>query len=86
MAKDTSAKAYWRANLCVLTCLLMIWAAVSFGGSILWVDQLNAFSIGGFKLGFWLAQQGSIVVFFLLILAYVLLMNRLDRKYDLQEE
>ncbi|MEX2577430.1 MAG: DUF4212 domain-containing protein [Verrucomicrobiales bacterium] len=72
---------YWRANLKCLAVLLSIWFVVSYGFGILFVDQLNQIQIGGFKLGFWFAQQGSIYVFVLLIGVYVLLMNRLDRRY-----
>ena len=86
MSTQEKSNAYWRANLRILACLLAIWFSVSFGGSILWVDRLDAITIGGFKLGFWLAQQGSIVVFVLLIVIYVVLMNRLDRKYGLNEQ
>ena len=76
---------YWRAHLRILAALLGIWALVSFGLSILFVDQLDRIRIGGFKLGFWFAQQGSIYVFLILIFAYVRLMNRLDRRYDVDE-
>lgn len=61
--------------------LLAIWAVVSLGCSILLADWLNQFHIGGFPLGFWFAQQGSIVVFLALILIYALLLNALDRKH-----
>lgn len=77
--------AYWKENLRYLIILLSIWFLVSFGFGILWVDQLNQFRIGGAKLGFWFAQQGSIYVFVVLIFVYVVLMNRLDRKYGLRE-
>ncbi len=77
---------YWRKNLHYLAFLLSIWFTVSFGCSILFVDQLDRIRIGGFKLGFWFAQQGSILVFVLLIFIYVRLMNRLDRRYGVEEE
>lgn len=79
---------YWRSNLKCLGVLLSIWFLVSFGGGILFVDWLDNFRIPGtgFKLGFWIAQQGSIYVFVVLILIYVIYMNRLDRKYGLIEE
>ncbi|MFT7668761.1 MAG: putative solute:sodium symporter small subunit [Planctomycetota bacterium] len=79
---------YWRQNLIYLGVLLSIWAFVSFGCGILFVDYLNRFQLPGtgFPLGFWFAQQGSIYVFVVLILVYVQLMNRLDRKYDFDEE
>ncbi len=65
--------------------LLAIWFAVSYGWGILFVDQLDRFRIGGFKLGFWFAQQGSIYVFVALIFVYVFLMNRLDRRFDVRD-
>jgi putative solute:sodium symporter small subunit len=80
------ARAYWRANLRLLTVLLAVWFVVSFGGGILFVEQLNRFRIGEAKLGFWIAQQGSIYTFVLLIAAYVILMNRLDRRHGMREE
>ena len=78
-------KGYWRKNLRLLTILLSIWFIVSFGFGILLVDVLNTIRIGGFKLGFWFAQQGSIYVFIALIFIYVQRMNRLDKEYDLDE-
>jgi len=79
-------KAYWRSNLRWVAFLLVIWFAVSYGCGILFVDELNQFRLGGFKLGFWFAQQGSIYVFVLLIGAYVLIMNRLDRKFGAKRD
>ncbi|MDX5325192.1 MAG: DUF4212 domain-containing protein [Bacteroidota bacterium] len=76
---------YWKRNLLYLTVLMGIWFLVSYVFGILLVDQLNSIRIGGFKLGFWFAQQGSIYVFVILIFVYVWLMNRLDREYDLHE-
>lgn len=78
--------AYWRENLRIIGVLLFIWAFVSFGCSILFVDWLDQFSIMGFKLGFWFAQQGSIYVFVLLIISYIFLMKRLDRKYNVESK
>ena len=78
-------KGYWRKNLRLLTILLSIWFIVSFGFGILLVDVLNTMRIGGFKLGFWFAQQGSIYAFVVIILIYIKLMNRLDRKYRVNE-
>jgi putative solute:sodium symporter small subunit len=72
---------YWRENLRMLAALLVVWFAVSFGCGILLVEPLNQFSVGGFPLGFWFAQQGSIYVFIVLILVYALWMDRLDRRY-----
>ena len=76
---------YWRQNLRILATLLGIWFLVSYGAGILFVDQLDAIRIGGFKLGFWFAQQGSIYVFVVLIFVYVRLMNRLDKRFDVHE-
>jgi len=78
-------KSYWNTNLKYLVILLTIWFIVSFGCGILFVDQLNTIRIGGFKLGFWFAQQGSIYVFVALIFVYILLMNRLDAKYNVND-
>lgn len=77
---------YWRTNLRYLAVLLTIWFVVSYGCGILFVEQLNQFKIGGFKLGFWFAQQGAIYVFVILIYVYIYLMNRLDRAYDVDEK
>ncbi|MCH8215899.1 MAG: DUF4212 domain-containing protein [Planctomycetes bacterium] len=77
---------YWKKNLRYLGVLLTIWFIVSFGFSVILVDVLDKIRIGGFKLGFWFAQQGSIYVFVLLIFTYVWLMNRLDREFDVDEE
>jgi len=83
--KQQRATAYWKANLRYLFILLSIWFAVSYGAGILLVDWLNTFRLGGFQLGFWFAQQGSIYAFVVLIFVYVYLMNRLDRKYGFRE-
>lgn len=77
---------YWQKNLLYLAILLTVWFLASFGCGILFVDQLNRFKIGGFPLGFWFAQQGSIYVFVVLIFVYVWLMNRLDKKFDVDEK
>ncbi len=84
MHDPATRRAYWRANLRYLLVLLSIWFIVSFGCGIIFVDELDRFRIGGFKLGFWFAQQGSIYVFVVLIFVYVLLMNRLDRRFGMQ--
>ncbi|MCL6270626.1 DUF4212 domain-containing protein [Sansalvadorimonas sp. 2012CJ34-2] len=81
-----AAAAYWKENLRVLLTLLCVWFAVSFGCGILFVDELDKFVVGGFPLGFWFAQQGSIYTFVALIFVYVWQMNRLDRKYNVAEE
>ncbi|MFT5128216.1 MAG: putative solute:sodium symporter small subunit [Rhodothermales bacterium] len=85
MDSSDSNKAYWRTNLRYLGILLSIWFVVSYGCGILFVDQLDTIKVGGFKLGFWFAQQGAIYVFVVLIFVYTWLMNRLDEKYDVQE-
>lgn len=79
-------RAYWRCNLRYLAILLSIWFAVSYGCGILLVDELDRIRIGGFKLGFWFAQQGSMYVFVVLIAVYVFLMNRLDRRFGFDEK
>ena len=78
-------KKYWRENLKYLAILLSIWFIVSYGFGILLAEPLNSIRIGGFKLGFWFAQQGSIYVFVILIFIYVRLMNKLDKKYNVNE-
>lgn len=77
---------YWKTNLLYLLILLSVWFVVSYGFGILLVDELNTIRMGGFKLGFWFAQQGSIYVFVILIFVYVYLMNKLDKKYDVDEK
>ena len=78
-------KQYWLANLKILAILLSVWFISSFGLGILFVEELNAIRIGGFKLGFWFAQQGSIFVFVILIFIYVKYMNKLDKKHGVEE-
>ena len=85
MRDQATRRAYWRANLKYLAILLTIWFIVSYGCGILFVDQLDRFRLGGFKLGFWFAQQGSIYVFVVLIFVYVWLMNRLDRRFHVED-
>lgn len=82
---NNSMQVYWKTNKIYMTILLSVWALVSYGFGIVFVEELNAFYLGGFPLGFWFAQQGSIFVFVLLILAYFLLMDRLDKKFDVHE-
>lgn len=79
------ATAYWRENLKYLIILLSIWFIVSYGAGILFKENLDNIKLGGFKLGFWFAQQGSIYVFVILIFVYVKLMNKLDKKYGYNE-
>ena len=78
-------KEYWTKNLTYVGILLAIWFLVSYGFGILLVEPLNTIRIGGFQLGFWFAQQGSIYVFVGLIFVYVKLMNGLDRAFDVDE-
>jgi len=84
--KQQHATKYWRENLRYLVVLLTIWFLVSYGAGILFVDTLNEIKLGGFKLGFWFAQQGSIYVFIVLIFVYVRLMNKLDKKYGFDKQ
>jgi putative solute:sodium symporter small subunit len=77
---------YWKKNLQTLALLLFIWFLVSFGFGILWVEELNTIRLGGFKLGFWFAQQGSIYSFVILIFIYVIRMNALDREFKVNED
>jgi putative solute:sodium symporter small subunit len=79
-------KAYWKENLTYVIILLAIWFAVSYLFGIILVNQLGSIYLGGFPLGFWFANQGSEVIFVLLILVYVKLMNGLDRKFDVDEK
>ncbi len=81
MSKQKNATAYWKENIKYVLLLLLIWFLVSFGAGILFKDTLNSVKIGGFKLGFWFAQQGAMYVFVILIFVYVRIMNRLDKKY-----
>lgn len=76
---------YWRSNLKIMAILLIIWALVSYGAGIVFVEPLNNVSFLGVPLGFWFAQQGSIATFVILIFVYVKLMDRLDEKYGITE-
>ena len=82
---DQKVDAYWRANLILTAWLLIVWFLVSFGAGIVFVEELNAIRLGGFKLGFWFAQQGSIYLFVVLIFIYVWRMNRLDKAHNVDE-
>lgn len=83
---NKNLKDYWKKNLRYLLILLSIWFTVSYGCGILFADALNGIKIGGFPLGFWFAQQGSIYVFVILIFVYVNLMNKLDKEFDVDEK
>ena len=82
---DNNPATYWKTNLKYLSVLLIVWFTVSFLFGILLAETLNQFYIGGFPLGFWFAHQGSIYVFVILIFVYVYLMNKLDKKFDVDE-
>ena len=86
MSNSSKERAYWQHNLKLVAKLLAIWFAVSFGFGILLVDLLNQVQIGGFKLGFWFAQQGSIYTFVVLIFYYAKKMNTLDDQFKASEE
>ena len=83
---DKRNKEYWNSNLKIVSVLLVIWFLVSFGFVILVSDLLDQIKIGGFKLGFWFAQQGSIYIFVILIFVYVYLMQKLDEKISQEED
>ena len=85
MTQTSDSSRYWRSNLRYVGRLLAVWFLVSYGFGILLVEPLNQIRIGGFQLGFWFAQQGSIYVFVILIYVYVRLMNRLDREHNVDE-
>lgn len=84
--KKERMKAYWRKNIQYVLILLSIWFISSYGFGILLADELNQVRMGGFKLGFWFAQQGAIYVFVILIFVYVHLMNKLDKEFDVDEK
>jgi putative solute:sodium symporter small subunit len=86
MTQQTSRQAYWKANLKLMAGCLAVWFIVSYLFGILLVDQLNAISIGGYNLGFWFAQQGSIYVFVVLIFFYAWRMGKIDRQFDVHED
>ena len=84
--KKENATAYWKENIKYVLIFLGIWFSVSFGAGIIFKEFLDQFSVGGFKLGFWFAQQGAIYVFVVLIFVYIYLMNRLDKKYGYDQD
>ena len=83
---EDDAQAYWKENLSLMVRLMVVWFVVSFGCGIILVDVLNQIQLGGYKLGFWFAQQGSIYTFVILIFYYARKMGQLDRKYDVHED
>ena len=83
---EEAGKAYWYAVLKLVACVLVVWFLVSYGAGILFAEALNNFMLGGYPLGFWFAQQGSMYVFVALIFIYAKLMGDLDKKFDVHEE
>jgi len=86
MSEQQSRQDYWKANLKLMALCLSIWFVVSYLFGIILVDQLNAISLGGYQLGFWFAQQGSMYIFVVLIFFYASRMNKLDRQFDVHED
>lgn len=86
MKEDTSSHAYWKATLSLLFKILTVWFLVSFGAGILFADLLNNIHLGGYPLGFWFAQQGSIYIFIALIFYYAKKMGDIDRRFNVHEE
>jgi len=84
--ENNSATGYWKATLGLLTKIMVVWFLVSYGAGILFADALNSIHLGGYPLGFWFAQQGSIYVFIALIFFYAKKMGEIDRKFDVHEE
>lgn len=83
---DDKGNAYWSATLGLLTKIMIVWFAVSFGAGILFADALNSIKLGGYPLGFWFAHQGSIYIFIALIFYYAKAMGDIDRKFDVHED
>ena len=83
---EADAQAYWKENVGIMIKLLVVWFVVSFGFGILLVDELNTIQLGGYKLGFWFAQQGAIYSFVILTFYYARRMGQLDRKYGVDGE
>lgn len=83
---DNKASQYWRANIRLVSILMVIWFAVSYGFGIILAEPLNAIRIGGVGLGFWFAQQGSMYTFVALVFYYAWRMNKLDREFDVHED
>ena len=80
-----NATKYWKTNVKYVSILLFVWFIVSFGDGIIFKEELDVISFGGFKLGFWFAQQGSMYLFVIIIFVYIYLMNKLDKKYGFDE-
>jgi putative solute:sodium symporter small subunit len=86
MKEDLSSQAYWGATLALLGKILVVWFLASFGAGILFASVLDNFHLGGYPLGFWFAQQGSIYIFIALIFYYKMKMNELDVRFDVHED
>ena len=86
MSDQNNRQAYWKANLKLVALCLSIWFVVSYLFGILLVDQLNVIKIGGYRLGFWFAQQGSMYIFVVLIFFYAYRMNKIDQQFNVHEE
>jgi putative solute:sodium symporter small subunit len=86
MKEDNASHAYWNATVKLLINILIVWFLVSFGAGILFAEQLNNFKLGGYPLGFWFAQQGSIYIFIAQIFWYAKRMGEIDREFDVHEE
>ena len=85
MSNEDNAKAYWSATLRLLTGILIVWAVVAYGLAILLAPALNNFHLGGYPLGFWFGQQGSIYIFIALIFYYAKKMGEIDRQFNVEE-
>ena len=79
------AESYWKENIRLISIMLAIWALVSYGAGILFAPFLNQFTIGSLPMGFWFAQQGSMYVFIILIFVYAFMMDKMDKKYGVDE-
>jgi putative solute:sodium symporter small subunit len=86
MTREQELQSYWKHNMTYIVILLFIWFTVSYLCGIVFVDQLDKLKIFGFPLGFWFANQGSEIIFCILIIVYVRLMNNLDRRYNVYED
>ena len=86
MTEQTQRQAYWKANLRLVAMCLGVWFVVSYLFGIILVDQLNAISLGGYKLGFWFAQQGSMYIFVVLIFFYAWRIGKIDEQFNLHED
>lgn len=85
MSNENTPNRYWKTNILYLIVLMILWFVISFGCGILFSEKLDSFRLGGFKLGFWFAQQGAIYGFIVIIFAYIWLMNRLDKKHNVKD-